>query len=85
MTTKPKPVTLFGRKMREGTKVYGPDSYMLDGQYVLYSMGGWFGHSPGLGNTGDFATPHAAARALERKIESQWKRLGKLMGKEGKR
>jgi hypothetical protein len=87
MTTKLKPVTLFGRKMRKGNRFYGPDSYHCGAYRVLRrpSTGKWFGHASEGFNARECATPHAAARALERKIESQWKRLGKLLGKEGKK
>jgi hypothetical protein len=84
MTTKPKPVTLFGRRMRAVMDEYDEKwTYRFGNVYVLQQVidGRWYGYD-GMDVTPMYGSIHAAARALERKIESQWKRLGKLIGGE---
>ena len=63
------------------------DAYQPDGGFVLIECRhGKYAYFPkGIGLDRELAkfvdpSPHTAARARERKIESQWKRLGKLMG-----
>jgi hypothetical protein len=81
MTTKPKPVTLFGRKMRKSRL---GDQYHIAGVTVCKSTWTtfrgreWSAYTEGAQVAG-FPSPHAAARALERKIVAQWKKLGKLI------
>jgi hypothetical protein len=88
MTTKPKPVTLFGRRMRatqDPQIVFECRIYRLAGA-VVESYGGYEGEGHSWQakleefETPFFDTPQQAARALERKIVAQWKRLGKLIG-----
>lgn len=77
-----KPVTLFGRRMRwDAIRA----TYQLFGAVVgehrtlpNNTPGGWFGYCHG--ERVMAASAQSAARALERKIVAQHKRLGKLIG-----
>jgi hypothetical protein len=90
MTTKPKPVTLFESAMLERREpgMKPGQCWELEGAHIDELTRGWQGCYFDAGveiRTGFCKSAATAARALERKIESQWKRLGKLMGKEGKK
>lgn len=85
-----KHVTLFGREMRkirEQNRSHPSElfRYELDGFYLDFFYGcGWVGVTTLLPDddqhTNDYKSPHAAARALERKIVAAHRRLGKLIG-----
>lgn len=75
--------TLFGRKMRKGGL---NGDHLLLGKFGIHPVQSlvehrphaWFGAGMGL-VTPTFKSPHAAARALERKIVAAHRRLVKLM------
>lgn len=78
--SKTKHVTLFGRRMRTSDE----GRHLVSGEAVIMRWLGASGWSWN-GNLGDlwtkhFKSPHAAARALERKIVAAHRRLGKLIG-----
>lgn len=83
-------VKLFGRKMRERADgmsySLGPARVGVATWVVAMDRGFyWFGEVAGVKSTSPLATPHAAARALERKIRAAHARLGKLIdGKKGR-
>lgn len=78
MREKTKHVTLFGRKMRIIAGFY------TLGGYDVHPYNGWWAYRGGdLPRSVDFKSPHAAARALERKIVAAHRRLGKLIGTGG--
>lgn len=77
-----KHVTLFGRKMRK-CRMTGLSYRLGSWVVVCLSNGRWTAHDDGLITIGKESwkctTPHAAARALERKIRAAHRRLGKVM------
>lgn len=79
-------VKLFGRKMRR-VKSSAPSQKFRLGEARVYSSTGdnwiaWLGNGD---DTRYHRSPHAAARALERKIRAAHARLGRLIdGKKGR-